>query len=718
MKSLCAFLLVLSLGLSASPATAQSRAADSLRNLLRTHPQADTLHVRRLFALIIELAANDAPQACLLSRQALAMAQKISDSTGIVRSYVWLSILHRRQSNYDSARYYIRFAQQLAVHRHDRRREAQSYLELSLIDQMQGNLASAQKWALRGLKLAENIQNLPLQTQLSTTLGGVYSELGDYKNATRTLRIALHNGQKMGDLQVVSATLNSLAKAYQEQKNWPQALRYFRQAAQVSRRMGDVQNETVNEIGQAEVYSQQGDQTQALQHGSYARTLVRQNHDAFNLPSVELLLANSFLLTQRPDSAIALAQHALQLSQKTRTNGNISKASDILAQAYAAVGKFQDAYRYERLFVAYQDTLAGAETQRKTSDMRNSYELDKQRTQIALLDKTRQLQAQTAARQRAQLLWLLTGLGGLVALAGLLWRNIYIKQRANRHLNEKNEQIAQQRDDLTRTLAELKTTQAQLIQREKMASLGELTAGIAHEIQNPLNFVNNFSEVSVELVDEFMDGPWQQLPEAEKLYATELLDALTQNLQKITHHGRRADNIVKGMLQHSHGAPGQSEPTDFNALVAEHLSLAYQSFRAKNKTFTATLNCDFNAQVAQVTVVPQDIGRVLLNLYTNAFYALRQRQQRGEAGYTPELSVSTKRLANQIQISVRDNGSGMSPEVQQKVFQPFFTTKPPGEGTGLGLSLSYDIITKGHNGTLTVSSEEGKGTEILICLPA
>ena len=264
--------------------------------------------------------------------------------------------------------------------------------------------------------------------------------------------------------------------------------------------------------------------------------------------------------------------------------------------------------------------------------------------------------------------------------------------------------------------SELKATQAQLIQKEKMASLGELTAGIAHEIQNPLNFVNNFSEVSAELVTELEEE--QQKADRDTELEAELLGDLKQNLQKIAHHGSRASSIVKGMLEHSRTSTGERQSTDLNALADEYLRLAYQGLRAKDKSFNATLKTDFAADLSNVEVVPQEIGRVLLNLFNNAFYAVREKQKSASADYQPTVTVSTRQTYNQVEIIVKDNGTGVPEAVKAKIFQPFFTTKPTGEGTGLGLSLSYDIVTKGHNGTLTVESEQGEGTKFVISIPA
>lgn len=281
---------------------------------------------------------------------------------------------------------------------------------------------------------------------------------------------------------------------------------------------------------------------------------------------------------------------------------------------------------------------------------------------------------------------------------------------------ERTAEITRQKEELEQTVLELKTTQHQLIQSEKMASLGELTAGIAHEIQNPLNFVNNFSEVSIELLDELTEE--QARPERDPGLEADILNDLRLNLEKITHHGNRASSIVKGMLQHSRANNGQREPTDLNALADEYLRLAYHGLRAKDKTFNATLKTQFAPSLGLVSVVPQELGRVLLNLFTNAFYAMQQRQKQGEPGYQPILTVSTTRADGQAKIIVSDNGMGLPAAIQEKIFQPFFTTKPTGEGTGLGLSLSYDIIYKGHQGTITVDSEEGKGATFTILLPA
>jgi two-component system, NtrC family, sensor kinase len=333
----------------------------------------------------------------------------------------------------------------------------------------------------------------------------------------------------------------------------------------------------------------------------------------------------------------------------------------------------------------------------------------------------------------------------LVGLIGFIWMFIFVIAAAKQQkvlvkeqeklkavqaqkddletlVSERTAEITQQKEELEKTLEELKATQDQLIQREKMASLGELTAGIAHEIQNPLNFVNNFAELSGELAEELKDEI--NKPDFDRTLIIELVNDLTSNQEKINHHGKRASNIVKGMLEHSRTSTGKKEATDINALIEEFLPLSYHGMRAKDKTFNASFNMNLDKKIGKINIVPQDMGRVLLNLFNNAFYAVNQRSQLSKGlkplesleEYAPSVVVTTFKKEDCIEIYVKDNGGGIPESLKTKIFQPFFTTKPTGEGTGLGLSLSYDIVTKGHGGELEVESTEGVGTEFLIKL--
>lgn len=297
-------------------------------------------------------------------------------------------------------------------------------------------------------------------------------------------------------------------------------------------------------------------------------------------------------------------------------------------------------------------------------------------------------------------------------------------QQALERERERNELINQQKEllekqveertmELKNSLEDLKATQAQLIQSEKMASLGELTAGIAHEIQNPLNFVNNFSEVNKELIEEMKEEIEKKNFEEVKLIAKNV----QENEEKITFHGKRADAIVKGMLQHSRNSSGQKQLTDINALVDECMRLSYHGLRAKDKSFNAKTETDLDENIPQINIASQDLGRVIINLFTNAFYSVMQKKKKLGDTFEPQVKGKTSRTENGICISIRDNGTGVPPKVMDKIFQPFFTTKPVGEGTGLGLSMSYEIITQGHGGELKVNTKEGEFAEFIINLP-
>jgi signal transduction histidine kinase len=310
--------------------------------------------------------------------------------------------------------------------------------------------------------------------------------------------------------------------------------------------------------------------------------------------------------------------------------------------------------------------------------------------------------------------------------------SIYRSRQLKRANNLLEEKVKLRTKALNESISELKSTQSQLIQSEKMASLGELTAGIAHEIQNPLNFVNNFSEVSTELLEEMKE----ELDKGNFDEAKSISSDLKQNLEKINHHGKRADAIVKGMLQHSRANTGQKEPTDINALCDEYLKLAYHGLRAKDKSFNAQIKTDFDPNLPKINVVSQDIVRVFLNLINNAFYTVSVKSkvegQKSGSDYEPTVSIITQLITNSpntqnansptsqqsnVQITIKDNGSGIPNAIKEKIFQPFFTTKPTGQGTGLGLSLAYDIVTKGHGGTLEVTNNEDEGSEFIIKLP-
>ncbi len=406
-------------------------------------------------------------------------------------------------------------------------------------------------------------------------------------------------------------------------------------------------------------------------------------------------LAEYFSERKNLDSMIHYAQKALGVGRNGHYPDIELAALRQIAGVYNAMNNKDSANKYLTVLAQLTNSSVSSESVRQFQNV----ELNRQAQEQEVLSTKERLAA------KGRLYSVLTGLLVLLVIALILWRN-------NRQKNKANEQLQYQKNKLQKALQELKSTQAQLIQSEKMASLGELTAGIAHEIQNPLNFVNNFSEVNremiVEMKEEITKGNYAEV----KIIANDI----EANEQKINHHGKRADAIVKGMLQHSRQTKGISQPTDINALCDEYLRLSYHGMRAKEKNFNADFKTDFDENVGNIDIVPQEVGRVILNLLTNSFYAVNEKKQMNVEGYEPIVSVSTKKIGDKVEIKVTDNGNGIPQKSLDKIFQPFFTTKPAGQGTGLGLSLSYDII-KAHGGEIQVESKEGEGSEFTILLP-
>ena len=414
-----------------------------------------------------------------------------------------------------------------------------------------------------------------------------------------------------------------------------------------------------------------------------------------SLSYANMAFARLYKSLQQPDSMLHYAKTAFNIAIGLKEPYSLSASTNLISDAYIMRGNTDSAYAYLSMSKKVGDSLNYANSKKITEFQNMNFEEQQKLEKEAQQSKDAKTKITTIA--------LFAGIGLLTLLALVFYRNNHQKQKAN--------------EVLETTLTNLKSTQSQLIQSEKMASLGELTAGIAHEIQNPLNFVNNFSEVNKELLTEMNDEIEKGNYDEVKLIAKDI----TANEEKINHHGKRADAIVKGMLQHSRSSSGIKEPTNINALADEYLRLAYHGLRAKDKSFNANMKTEFDESIGNINIIPQDIGRVILNLITNAFYAVGEKKKSGIANYEPTVEVKTSknpplgRRGAEVLISVKDNGNGIPKKVLDKIFQPFFTTKPTGQGTGLGLSLSYDIV-KAHGGELKVETKEGEGTAFIIKL--
>ena len=560
----------------------------------------------------------------------------------------------------------------------------------------QENYGEAIRYNLESLRVYQNINENTGVVEACLHLQGNYRDAGDYRKA---LMYAFMGEQKArannikGRLTFGNTThlapllLAEIAQIYVLMGELDSAILYTQKAIDDKELFqGTEWNFPI--YLQATCQTMKGDYQSAIKNFRTAKILATQN--GFDRDTIQNMsgMSTLFIKTNQLDSALYYAKIVVRDWWNECERKCLIESNNNLAIIYKLSGNADSALKYTEITHALNDSIF-------------SKEKDRELQRVAFRDELKQqeiIAEQAKYKSRVQFYTLSAGLLILVLLAAILWRNNRQKQKA--------------RNKIEQAYNELKSTQAQLIQSEKMASLGELTAGIAHEIQNPLNFVNNFSEVSNELVDEMKS----ELATGNTQLANEIADDIKQNLEKINHHGKRADAIVKGMLQHSRSSSGIKEATDINALCDEYLRLAFHGLRAKDKSFNATMGTDFDESIGNINIIPQDMGRVILNLINNAFYAVDEKKKQNQNGYEPTVTVSTKKMNGKVEIKVADNGNGIPQKVLDKIFQPFFTTKPTGQGTGLGLSLSYDIV-KAHGGELKVETKEGEGSEFIISIP-
>lgn len=603
----------------------------------------------------------------------------------------------------------IRYAQQalqLARQHHNQLAEAKAIIMLGWGFAFAGNFPLALQTLLQGLHQVEVLDDQVCLADVSNALGYVYSEQGNYQTAL-TYYFQAHNIAKTMRYHRLGAVIpGNIGLVYRRARRLDLALAYARRGQELSQ----VVHNQVSEVGDlallGDIYADCGDLARARL--AYRSSIRRAQQPL--IPRAQcgayLGLARLQQTHQQPDSALYNAQQALFSSRQGHYLKGVLDASEMLSHFYATRHDSSRAYRYLTLAATTRDSLF---SQARVIQVQSIHLGEQLRHQ-----ETLHQQAQTAAMQRQYLiLSLLIGLGPVVVL---LWHNNRLKRRSNWLLSKRNKHIARQRDELRTTLQELQDTQSQLVAAEKWAFVGELSAGIAHELQNPLHFMKKFAEVSSQLIDGLpAPAPVHgQKPALEQ----EILIGLRQNLQEISQHGLRASAIIQDMLVHARSGHSQRTPTDLRVLADECLALAYRTSHDKHAPTLVKLTTQYAPDVAPVPVMASDLSRALLNLFTNAFYAVQQRQALAPADYQPEVSVWVQSFAEHMEIRVRDNGIGIPAEVGTQIFQPFFTTKPLGEGSGLGLSLSYDIITKGHGGTLQVESREHEFTEFRITLPA
>ena len=598
-------------------------------------------------------------------------------------------VAYSNQLTPEKSLYYHQLILEGAQKRNDKVLEASVLAELGFITSRNGNTAEGLKMLYKSLELAEATGN-------AQALGIVYNNLGNCYPNNRQLSKnyytkALEYSKKGNDYLFTCYNLGHVASMLNRDSALILYLECYRLAVDKN-----LEPAIPSYLLRLSDFDKQENKLQYYQQASQMPYAVR-NAEMKN--GINARKAVYYLESKQMDSAFFYASKVNNYSLTASLTAQMN-ALLLMGRYYRALPDTDSTLSYLERYYTLKDSLYGNKVVEQAQSMAYN---DMQRQ--------KELIAEKAAFQNKMIVYFLSAAAiFLMGFAFILWRNKRKEQQAKIL-------VQQQKDQLEQTLDKLKSTQSQLIQSEKMASLGELTAGIAHEIQNPLNFVNNFSEVNKELLVEMKE----EIEKGNLDDAKEIANDVIANEEKINHHGKRADAIVKGMLQHSRSTNNATkEPTDINKLADEYLRLAYHGLRTKDKSFNATMKTDFDATISNINIIPQDIGRIILNLITNAFYVVDEKkksthQLKGGEEYEPVVTLTTKKVGDKVLISVKDNGNGIPPKVLDKIFQPFFTTKPTGQGTGLGLSLSYDIV-KAHGGDLKVETKESEGSEFLITL--
>ncbi len=644
---------------------------------------------------------------------------KVDNDTILLNDFCYLALKYA-EANRDSSVYYSELALEIA------KKLKQNFYQASILSDLGYTLLSNGDYGNALTKLliansliddrniARNVIVTPFFNQYFTSKDPKTNRiilLGYIKNSLAMLYGRTGNFDKQltvlketkkiiesetNDLNLRYTINNNIANAYLNMERLDSALLFQKIVLKIERKIENKNYNGASNKAIGDIYFRLGKFKDAKENYIIALQYLNKGQNTFYKALTEFALADTYRKLGRSDSSLYYSKFGIS---NYRSLGSyvpeLEEAYTALALSFKDESKYDSAFHYMYLSKRLSDSIYSKEIKTLTTFQNIGFN-EQMRLKEAEAERIN-------IKNRLQIFTLLGGLLLFSVIAIILYKSNTQKVRANILL-------AERKQELENTLLELKSTQAQLIQSEKMASLGELTAGIAHEIQNPLNFVNNFSEVSNELMAEMTE----ELDKGDIEEAKAISADIKTNLEKINHHGKRASGIVKGMLEHSRTGTGKKEPTDINALCDEYLRLAYHGLRAKSKDFNATMETHLDPNLPKIDIIPQDFGRVILNLINNAFYAVNERSKKGEAGYQPTVSITTQLTANtHLLITIKDNGSGIPTHIKDKIFQPFFTTKPTGQGTGLGLSLSYDIV-KAHGGTITMESMDDLGTTFAI----
>ncbi|MBK9526079.1 MAG: tetratricopeptide repeat-containing sensor histidine kinase [Bacteroidetes bacterium] len=662
----------------------------------------DTLEADILRNIGAEYVYVDPEKAIGYFTKSLALSTKANYKKGIASAHKNLGVCYTNIGDYPSGLTHHFSALEINKQLKDSKGIASAYNNLGNIYSYQGDFPTALNYFLQALKIRQEIGDKKGIAASYNNIGSIYGFQGNFQEALRYQQESIKIKAEIGDRAGLASSYINIGKLYFDQNKHREALRYFTNSMEIAVELKDRPAKAIAYNNLGSVYGAMGEYDEALKNFIESVRLKEETGNAKDVAATYINIGSVYLKKGNLKEALIYEQNGLELATQIGSLPDMTDATEKISQIYAAMNNFKTAYEYSTLFKRFNDSLFNSEENRKITELQMQHEFSlKQSEEKANQDKKDLLQQEELKKQRIIRNASISGVLALAVFIIILFRRITEKKKNNLALSEANE-------TLQAAMENLKTTRSQLEQSEKMALLGQLTSGIAHEIRNPLNFVNNFSEVSQELLDDFDTA---QTEEERKNIA----DILKKNLSKILEHGKRADHIVETMLEHNNSGSGEKVLTDINSLCEEDIALAYYSLRANKNNFNCTIRKDLVQDLPKLKIIPQDIHRVLVNVFNNAFDSLIDKQKK-DPTFLPELTISTQHSGNSVEIIVRDNGEGIPAGIMDKIFQPFFTTKPAGQGTGLGLSLCYDLI-RAHNGTIEITSEQGKGTEVHISLP-
>ena len=693
-RSYALLLLFVVLGVNTHSVHSQQRAIDSLQLILDTKNH-DTVRCQVLNTLSATYIYSAPDSARMYANEALRLAEKIGYRYGIAKAANNLGIFYAIRSEYPSALEHFLRSQQLHREEGNLEKEGQALTNLALLKSKIGDLPGALELYQRSLEIDRSLKDSAGLARGYNNIARILNKQGKHRKALEYNFQSLAFGRESANVQETAGTYNSIGLTYEYLEKPDSAMLYYQQGLELAQEVGDKYwtPNLLHNIGL--LYAGKEDYDTALEY--YERSFQYFEEYGDRQRMATSLLNSGSIHRERGDISKALrhGRRALSLSAESGAAFERRDAYEFLAFTFAEIARHDSAFHYHKEFAALDDSLIGEQRQQQLNELEARFEAQEREHTIAVLEKEKQLDEAALARADLERNVMIVGVVVLGLIAFGLFRRYQYKKRTSAEIQAAYDK--------------LKRTQAQLIHAEKMATLGEWTAGVAHEIQNPLNFVNNFARLNGNISDEL-----DEYVKSSGEDAVDLLTMLKENTQKIREHGARADAIVKGMLEHSNAAQGKRGLADINGLVRESVDM----FKQKEQDAGITWNLELDENIGSIEVLPAELSRAMLNVIDNAVYAVKERAGQGEANYAPAINLSVQHSGDDVRISMRDNGTGMSEEVQKKAFQPFFTTKPTGKGNpGLGLALCWDIITNGHNGSIELQSTEGNGTACTITLP-